>query len=92
MHRDIVFGLPPEAALLGATAKCQNQGMYVKNRYITVQGHPEFTPAIVGEILESRQKVGVFPGGVFDDGMDRLNDPHDGVQVAVAFLKFLLDD
>jgi GMP synthase-like glutamine amidotransferase len=92
MHRDTVFGFPPEARPLGATAKCQNQGMYVMNRYITVQGHPEFTPAIVEEILESRQKIGVFPDGVFEDGMKRLTDRHDGVLVAVVFLKFLLDD
>lgn len=65
--------------------------MHVKGRYITIQGHPEFTPAIVSEILESRQKVGVFPDGVFEDGMKRLKDPHDGVQVAAVFLRFLLD-
>lgn len=92
MHRDIVYGYPSDARPLGATAKCQNQGMYIKGRYITVQGHPEFTPDIVEEILESRQKAAVFPDGVFDDGMKRLKDHHDGVQVAVAFLKFLLDD
>jgi hypothetical protein len=92
MHRDIVFGYPSDATPLGATTKCQNQGMYVKGRYITVQGHPEFTPDIVEEVLETRQKAGVFPDGVFDDGMKRLRDHHDGVQVAVVFLKFLLDD
>jgi GMP synthase-like glutamine amidotransferase len=91
MHRDIVFGYPAEASPLGATAKCQNQGMYVKNRYITVQGHPEFTPPIVEEILESRQKIGVFPDSIFEDGMKRLKYPHDGVRVAAVFLKFLLD-
>jgi GMP synthase-like glutamine amidotransferase len=91
MHRDIVFGYPPEAKPLGSTTKCQNQGMYVKNRYITVQAHPEFDATIVEEILDSRQKIGVFPNGVFDDGMKRLRDHHDGVQVAAVFLKFLLD-
>ena len=92
MHRDIVVDFPPGVEQLGSSAKCANQGMYQKNRIITVQGHPEFTRDIVEEILNSRQKMGIFPDGVFDDGMRRLTDHDDGVITAQAFLRFLLEE
>jgi hypothetical protein len=92
MHRDIVANFPPRVQQLGSTAKCLNQGMYLKNKIITVQGHPEFTHDIVKEILESREEKGVYPPGVFQDGVQRLTDHDDGVLVAQAFLRFLLED
>lgn len=92
MHRDIVHDFPEGVQQLASTTSCANQGMYQKNRLITVQGHPEFTRDIVQEILESRQKQGIFPVGVFDDGIKRLRDHDDGVLIAQAFLRFLLED
>jgi hypothetical protein len=92
MHRDIVNGMPDDAQQLASTDRCANQGMYKKGKYITVQGHPEFTHDIVQEILETRQKAGIFPEGVFVDGMRRLKDHDDGVVIAQAFLRFLLDE
>jgi GMP synthase-like glutamine amidotransferase len=92
MHRDIVQGIPDDAIQLGSTDKCANQGMYKKGKYIAVQGHPEFTHDIVEEILEVRNKVGIIPDGDFEEGMRRLKDHDDGVPVAQAFLRFLLED
>ena len=92
MHRDIIADFPPGVEKLGSSVKCANQGMYQKNRVITVQGHPEFTHDIVEEILNARQKMGVFPEGVYDDAIRRLTDHDDGVIVAQAFLRFLLED
>jgi GMP synthase-like glutamine amidotransferase len=66
--------------------------MYKKNVLITVQGHPEFNEDIVTEILHSRYKAGVFDDFTFEDAMQRVGKPHDGVVVAQAFLRFLLDD
>jgi GMP synthase-like glutamine amidotransferase len=92
MHRDIIDGMPSDAELLASTDKCANHGMYKQGKYITVQGHPEFTRDIVEEILETRRKAGIFPDDVFEDGMRRLKDHDDGVVIAQAFLRFLLDD
>jgi hypothetical protein len=92
MHRDIVKETPKDVESLGSSPRCANQGMYKKGKFITVQGHPEFTHDIVEEILEARQKAGIFPEGVFDDGMGRLQDHDDGVIIAQAFLRFLLED
>lgn len=92
MHQDIVKGFPEDAEKIGCTKKCANQGMYKKGKYITVQGHPEFTHDIVEEILHSREEKGIYPPGVFKDGMRRLQDHDDGVIVAQGFLRFLLEE
>lgn len=91
MHRDIVFDLPPEVEQLAYTEKCAQQGMYVAKRLISVQGHPEFNEEIMNEILELRHEAGIFDDATFKDGMERANKYQDGVVVAQAFLRFLLE-
>lgn len=92
MHKDIVFSYPQGTEHIGSSPKCEVQGMYIKNRLITVQGHPEFTETIVTEILQSRHDQGIFDDNMFNDGMSRVGKHHDGVAVGKAFLRFLLDD
>jgi GMP synthase-like glutamine amidotransferase len=92
MHRDIVFAYPPQTEGLGETAVCQTQFMYQKGRFITVQGHPEFTSEIVAEILASRHRMGIFTDELYESGVKRLTVHDDGIIVAQAFLRFLLED
>ena len=91
MHRDIVYEYPAEVEHLGYTDRCGVQGMYVKNRLVTVQGHPEFNSEIVSEILEFRHEQGILDDALYKDGMERANQPHDGVAVAAAFIEFLME-
>lgn len=91
MHRDVVFDYPDEVEQLAHSPRCSVQGMYIKNRIITVQGHPEFNQEIVTELLESRHGSGVFDDGMYKDGMDRVGYEHDGVVVSKAFIEFLLE-
>ena len=88
MHRDIVTSVPKDAVNLGATDRCDIQGTYCPGRFITVQGHPEFTNDIVTEILTARHAVGIFTDDEYKDMMARVNNEHDGVLVAKAFLRF----
>ena len=92
MHRDIVFAYPREVEQLGSSPICQVQGMYVANRLITIQGHPEFNEEIMKEIIEARHATGVFDDQAYEAAMERVVKPHDGLVVSKAFLKFLLDD
>lgn len=91
MHRDIVYVYPEHVEPLGHTARCEVQGMYVKHRLITVQGHPEFNRDVVSELLEARHDSGIFDDAMFNDGMSRVRQHHDGIPVAAAFLRFLLE-
>ncbi|KAI9836667.1 MAG: hypothetical protein M1819_001302 [Sarea resinae] len=92
MHRDIVYEYPEGVEDLGSSPRCRVQGMYSAGRLITVQGHPEFTADIVTEILGARHDQGIFDDPTFEDAMSRVRKHHDGVVVAQAFLRFLLDD
>ncbi|KAI0109827.1 class I glutamine amidotransferase-like protein [Daldinia grandis] len=89
MHRDQVFSLPPGAIQLARTEMCDVQSMYKPGRFITVQGHPEFTDDMVREILEMRRRGGILGPDIFQDGMNRVSNNHDGIAVAKAFLRFL---
>ncbi|USW57369.1 Putative glutamine amidotransferase domain containing protein ChyE [Septoria linicola] len=92
MHRDIVYEYPKGIEPLGHSPRCDVQGMYAKNRLVTVQGHPEFTGDIVAELLDSRHQMGIFDDAMYKDGMERVRKHHDGVTIGAAFLRFLLDD
>ncbi|KAJ9644671.1 hypothetical protein H2199_003634 [Coniosporium tulheliwenetii] len=92
MHKDMVYDYPPGVEELGYTERCAVQGMYRKGRVITVQGHPEFTRDIVTELLETRHNQGIFDDKAFEEAMSRVANRHDGVAVASAFLRFLLED
>ncbi|EEH49393.1 uncharacterized protein PADG_05472 [Paracoccidioides brasiliensis Pb18] len=92
MHRDIVHSCPSNVTLLGSSPVCQVQGMYLPGRFISVQGHPEFTKDIVAEILDARKEMGVLPPGVYEGGMAAAGKEHDGVAVGKAFLEFLLEE
>ena len=91
MHKDIVCSYPQGVEELGWSDKCKVQGMYMPKRVITVQGHPEFTEEIVRELLHTRLEQKIFDEKTYEDAMARVVRPHDGVLVAEAFLKFLLE-
>jgi len=91
MHRDIVFEHPEGVEELAYTDKCSVQGMYIPKRLITVQGHPEFDEEIVRELLVYRHQQKIFDDAVFEDAMARVAKYQDGVVVAKAFLRFLLE-
>jgi GMP synthase-like glutamine amidotransferase len=91
MHRDAVFEYPSGVEELAYTKGCKVQGMYTAKRLITVQGHPEFDEEIVRELLEARHELGIFDDDTFADAVSRVDKYQDGVVVAQAFLRFLLE-
>lgn len=92
MHKDIVYDYPSSVEQLGFSPRCEVQGMLIPRKLITVQGHPEFTEEIVRELLETRHDQGIFDDETYKDAIGRVGKQHDGVVVAGAFLKFMLDD
>jgi GMP synthase-like glutamine amidotransferase len=92
MHRDIVFSYPEGVEKLGASPRCLVQGMYKKDRFISVQGHPEFNEGIMIELVKTRNKQGIFADEQARDALERSGKYHDGVNIAKAFLRFLLED
>lgn len=66
--------------------------MYIPKRVMTVQGHPEFTEEIMRELLVAAYASGVFDKYLFEDSIRRVDKYQDGVVVAQAFLRFLLEE
>ncbi|OJJ50625.1 hypothetical protein ASPZODRAFT_126521 [Penicilliopsis zonata CBS 506.65] len=90
MHRDIVYDLPPDCINLGFSPVCEIQGFYRPKKIITVQAHPEFTEFIVSQILELRHGQKIFDDALYESGISRVANPHDGLLVASAICRFLL--
>lgn len=91
MHKDIVFSYPPDVEPLGASPRCLVQGMYKKGKLISVQGHPEFTEEIVSYLVKMRNEQGIFNDQQARDALERVGNAHDGVVIAKAFLRFLME-
>ncbi|KAF3035215.1 hypothetical protein E8E12_003521 [Didymella heteroderae] len=68
MHKDIVFEYPEGVEPLGGSPRCLTQGMYQKNRLISVQGHPEFHEGIQGLLGVGSDEDGADEDGVDTDG------------------------
>lgn len=92
MHKDLVYYYPEGVEELGSSGPCKVQGMYIPKKVITVQGHPEFTEEIVAELLANRRRLGIFSDEIYEEAMTRVGKPQDGVLVAQAFLKFLMEN
>lgn len=91
MHRDVVPRYPASVEKLGYSDRCEVQGIYVTNRVMTMQGHPEYDAMIACELLE-RRRGSVLDKATYRDGMDRVRHSHDGVTVGAAFLRFLIKE
>jgi len=70
---------------------CENQGMYAPKRFVSVQGHPEFDEPIMRIFLDTRHKQHIFDDPLYEDASGRAGMPHDGVAMAAAFLKFMME-
>lgn len=66
--------------------------MHIPRRVLTLQGHPEFTPEIMAELLRKRRGQGIFGEAIYAEAMARVARPQDGVLIAQAFLRFLMED
>lgn len=76
---------------MGQSPLCSTQAMYAKGRLITVQGHPEFNDRMMKFVIEARHKQGIFDDALYEDASKRAGNPHDGIAIAQAFLRFLLE-
>lgn len=90
MHRDVVRTVPEGFDNLGTSPRCGVQGLYMPNRALSVQAHPEFDHFIMTRILEKRCLDGVFDDVMYKAGRAGAMLEHDGVLVSVAILGSLL--
>lgn len=65
--------------------------MYLPRKLFTIQGHPEFDGEIAREILDVRHDGKIFDDETFGEAIERVDNHQDGILIAQAFLRFLLE-
>ncbi|TPX67851.1 hypothetical protein SpCBS45565_g03424 [Spizellomyces sp. 'palustris'] len=89
MHQDHVTVLPPHFETIMSTPECPIQATISGNRYLTIQGHPEFTPGVVKEIVKARKASGVFSEEVASAVLEKVDNPVDDDWFARKMIGFL---
>ncbi|CAD6501420.1 BgTH12-01672 [Blumeria graminis f. sp. triticale] len=89
MHRDVVYSCPEGTELLASSSRYEIQSLYIPERLMTFQGHPEYTAEIISEVLHIRHNKGIFDDEMLSDALQRLKEPHDGYEAGRVTLKFL---
>lgn len=85
MHADQVFELPEDAELLASTDIGPIQAYWSPNRYLCVQGHPEFSNALTAIFCES---VWQDPEKLLE-AKGRAAREHHGPLFGYAFARFI---
>lgn len=85
-HKDQVVRLPPGARRIAVGERCPEAGFELGD-VLTFQGHPEFTPAYAGALLDSREAL--LGERVYGAAKATLTEPTDSVLVARWMLNFL---
>jgi GMP synthase-like glutamine amidotransferase len=86
-HQDQVVTLPPGARVLAASAFTPYATIGYDDNTISLQGHPEFTPAFSAALIEARREV--F-GALADPALLSLLQPEDGGRAA-DWLRHFID-
>ena len=89
MHHDIINSYPDGVLSLGSSPVCATQGMILPGKLMTLQGHPEFDSEIMLQLLDATDELGFEDKALWEDAMSRVEEPHDGILVAAAFLRFI---
>ena len=103
MHLDHVVNPPPpeksnllnpytKVHVWGTSEHTGVQGIYIRKRVFTTQGHMEFDEAMVKRQLEMRVKSGSLKKEDANEATERADWMHDGLIVAKAVLRFFHGD
>ncbi|MCM2129937.1 glutamine amidotransferase-related protein [Larsenimonas rhizosphaerae] len=88
-HRDQVVELPAAAEVLAESSFCPSYMLQYDDCFLSVQGHPEFTRACGGALMNQKQNI--LPGNVYRAGMNSLLAEIDDTLMArwiVGFMRY----
>lgn len=86
-HQDQVLELPPGATRVAGNTHCRNFIVQFGPRLLGIQGHPEFRPEFVGELVEWRREV--LPAPTYTAARASLELAHDNETVKTWICEFL---
>jgi len=74
-HQDQVVELPKDAKVIASNDFCEYAGLVYNDRVFSVQPHPEFSGALIGDLVKARRGSPGFPDDVADTAVTRLPMP-----------------
>jgi GMP synthase-like glutamine amidotransferase len=86
-HQDQVTLKPDSAAVCASSEFCENAALLYGDRMFTVQAHPEFSPALVADMVEKRGR-GMVPDPLLDRAVAATSDPIDNARLATQIAAF----
>jgi GMP synthase-like glutamine amidotransferase len=86
-HQDQVVERPPGATVLAASAFTPYAALLYPESALSVQFHPEFTPAFAAELVRLRRAQ--LPDGMADQALDSLKGASDAARVGGWIRTFL---
>ncbi len=87
-HQDQVTQRPEGTELLASNDSCENAALLYGRSILTIQAHPEFTPAFTRDLIEARGR-GVVSDALLDAAKAHLDEPLDTALVAGKIARFL---
>lgn len=87
-HQDQVVTPPEAAQVIGASDFCASAAMRINETILTIQPHPEFDAATLGDLIRHRGP-GVVPDALLEEAEACLDAPTDSDRFAARMARFL---
>ena len=88
-HQDQVVDLPADARCIGGNEACRNAVLAYGDSVLTLQPHPEFSPAFVRDLIDKRG-IGVLPDDLRVSARLTLDTPVQAGDVAERFARHFI--
>lgn len=89
-HQDQVVTPPPGAETIASSPFCAHAGLAYGDRALTIQAHPEFSNAVIADLIRLRRGTGSYPDDLMDAAQGHLStlpdSPGLGARIAAFFL------
>lgn len=92
MHQDHVVSAGSNLEVLAFTKNSSIQALYLPDKILTIQAHPEMSSDVIREVVDYRQKSGVFDQALADECRKHLNKADDSLWFAESIMSFMLGD
>ncbi|MGC8203267.1 type 1 glutamine amidotransferase [Aliiroseovarius sp. PTFE2010] len=88
-HHDQVIDKPPMARTVAASGFTRHAALVYGTNVLTVQPHPEFSPAVITAYLAARGDDPAYPRKVIEDARSTAADPVDDLQLGDIIARVL---
>ncbi|WEM45308.1 GMP synthase (plasmid) [Photobacterium sp. DA100] len=85
-HQDQVIRPPQGSRILAGSDYCPNSIMQVGNHFLGIQGHPEFTPEYLLDLMALRQSC--YPAETYQIAVNSLDQPTDHLLLTRWIIQF----